>query len=373
MDISTLRETEEGGGKFFDGGKERPLLDILKDYGTTGVRLRLWNDPFDADGNSYLGGGCDIENLLATAKRAKSRGMSFMLDFHYSDFWTDPSRQLLPKAWRNKSLSETAGLVYEYTLKTLARCKSEGVYPDYVQIGNEITGGTLWPLGRVEYDETLKRRVGYESLAELLKAGVRGVTDSAGGGARPKVILHLERSGDNECYRDWFDNITRLGVEFDIIGLSYYPYWHGTLKELEYNMRDISARYGKDLMVVETSYAFTEEHFSKEPSAKLVISGNLPTGDAPPFPLTKDGQRGFIKALLETLSGIERSRGMYYWEPGWLPVPGSSWSSAGAREYMGESEKLGGNEWANQCLFDYQGRALPALGAVRDFAKKING
>jgi arabinogalactan endo-1,4-beta-galactosidase len=361
MDISTLEETERLGGKFYENGKEAPLYDIFKKHGVTSIRLRLWNDPFDEKGESYGAGGCDIETVLRTARRAVENGMNWILDFHYSDFWADPARQLIPKAWRGFTLEQMEKAVYEYTKEILARCKKEALYPSYVQIGNEITNGMLWPLGKVEYDKVTGEPISYVNLKRLLNAGVKAARESG----NVKIILHLEKSGDNVRYRQWFDAITAAGVDYDIIGVSYYPHWHGAMRDLKSNIEDISARYNKDVMIVETAYPFTNEHYADNPGVSLVISDKvtLPNGP-PPYPHTVEGQSNFLRDLAEMVKSIKRCKGMYYWETAWLPMKGSTWASEAARKYMNEEHKAGGNEWANQCLFDYKGNVLPAINEL---------
>ena len=225
VDISTLEETERLGGKFYENGNETPLFDILKKHGVTSIRLRLWNNPFDEKGENYGAGGCSIKTVINTAHRAVKYGMNWMLDFHYSDFWADPGRQLIPKAWQSYSLEQLEKIVYEYTKDTLARCKSEGLYPEYVQIGNEITNGMLWPVGKVDYNDA-GEPVCYGNMVRLLRAGVAAARESGD----VKIIFHLERSCDNKRYRQWFDAVTAAGVDYDIIGISYYPHWHGTMQ-----------------------------------------------------------------------------------------------------------------------------------------------
>ena len=363
MDVSTLEETERLGGKFYENGKEAPLFNILKNHGVTSIRLRLWNYPFDESGVSYGAGGCDIETVLRTARRAVENEMSWILDFHYSDFWADPARQLLPKAWRNFSIEQLEKAVYDYTKKILARCKREALYPRYAQIGNEITNGLLWPVGKVEYDKLTGGLSGYENMTRLLKAGVAAARESGD----VKIILHLEKSCDNARYRQWFDAVTAAGVDYDIIGVSYYPHWHGKMPELKNNLEDISERYNKDVMVVETAYPFTGKHYSEKPGVSLVINDNMklpPGANLPPYPYSEEGQSNFLRDLVKMVKSVKRCTGIYYWEPGWLAAEGSTWASEAAREYMGEEHKAGGNEWANQCLFDYKGNLLPAINEL---------
>ena len=362
MDLSTLEETERLGGKFYENGKEAALYDILKRHGVTSIRLRLWNDPFDEEGENYGGGGCDIEAVLREARRAVENGMNWILGFHYSDFWADPGRQLIPKAWQGLALEQLEKAVYEYTKDILARCKNEGLYPDYVQIGNEITNGMLWPVGKVDYDEVTGAPTSYANMTRLLKAGVTAARESG----NVKIILHLERSCDNVRYRQWFDAVTAAGVDYDIIGVSYYPHWHGTMQEVRHNLEDISARYDKDVMVVETSYPFTEKHYSGRPEVSLVINGEmtLPGGGALPYPFSVEGQSNFLRDLIKMVKSLKRCKGLYYWEPAWLALEGSTWATVVARKYIGEEDKAGGNEWANQCLFDYNGNVLPAINEL---------
>jgi len=361
MDISTLEETERLGGKFYENGKESPLFEILKRHGITSIRLRLWNDPFNEKGESYGAGGCDIETVLRTARRAAENKMNWILNFHYSDFWADPGRQLLPKAWRGFTPEQTEKAVYEYTKEILARCKKETLYPKYVQIGNEITNGTLWPIGKVEYDKD-GEPVSYENMTRMLKAGVSAARESG----NVKIILHLERSYDNARYRQWFDAVTAAGVDYDIIGISYYPHWHKSMREVKNNLEDISSRYNKDVMIIETAYPFTDKHYADIPGVSLAISDRimLADGSLPPYPYSVEGQSHFLRDLVKMVKSIKRCIGLYYWEPGWLPANGSTWSTESARKYINEEHKTGGNEWANQCLFDYKGNLLPAINEL---------
>jgi len=361
MDVSTLEETERLGGKFFENGKEAPLFDILKRHGVTSIRLRLWNNPCNEKGESYGAGGCDTETVLRTARRAVENGMNWMLDFHYSDFWADPAKQFIPKAWQGFTLEQTEKAVYEYTKEILARCKKEGLYPRYVQIGNEITNGMLWPLGKLDYDEVTGAPVNYGNLARLLKAGVAAARESG----NVKILLHLERPYDNERYRFWFDAVTAAGVDYDIIGISYYPHWHGAMQKIKFNLDDISTRYNKDVMIVETAYPFTDN--ADIPGVSLVVHGKqLFDGSPLPYPHSAEGQQKFLRDLVKMVKSVKRCKGIYYWEPGWLPVKGSTWSTESARKYLGEEHKSGGNEWANQCLFDYKGNVLPAINELKE-------
>lgn len=368
MDVSTLMDMEADGVSYYDGGQKGELLSILKANGVNSVRVRLWLDPYDANGETYGAGTCDLSRVIGIAKRAKALGMSFLLDFHYSDFWTDPEKQFLPKAWRDLSFEELQSAVRDYSEKTLAELARAGCLPDMIQVGNEITHGMLWPHGKLVRDGKGGYE-GYDRLCALLESaisGIKRITDCP-------LMIHLERSYDNAHYRNFFDELTARNVRFDAIGFSYYPYWHHGFAELAANMNDMAVRYGKDLYIAETAYAFTTEHFPGG-GKSLVIDGNFrpEAGQSLPFPLTPEGQRDYCRTLLELLVGVRNFKGIYYWEPAWIPSKNGTWASAGAREYIGARNAEGGNEWANQCLFDYDGNSLPALKEFEKFSDKYN-
>lgn len=366
-DISTLEDTEKQGGKFYHDGKEVVLDKFLLENGITSVRLRLWNNPYSADGTEYGGGTCDIEKTIRTAKRIKALGMSFMLDFHYSDFWCDPARQGIPKKWKNKSLTEMCEAIYSFTKETVTRFINEGAAPEYIQVGNEITNGMLWDMGKLDRSTPEAMKESFDRLALLIKAGTKAVRECT----NAKIIIHLEQSGKNELWREWFDNMTARGLDFDVIGASYYPLWHGSLENMKANFDDMISRYDKDIMIVETAYPFTTVHHNPE-CKKLMIDENftLEDGSKPVYSFTKEGQAKFIHDLIKTATEVKdgRCKGIYYWEPGWLPLKESTWATYSALKDISEEDKGIGNEWANQCLFDYGGNANPA---IYEFRQKV--
>jgi len=371
MDISSLEETENLGGKFFVNGEEGDLIDILSKNGINTARLRLWVNPYSEKGEPYGAGGCDLATVTRLAKRAIAKGMRILLDLHYSDFWCDPARQCMPKDWVNIDFNALCQQVYDYTCEILNSLKSDGVEPYMVQVGNEITNGMLWPMGKLTMSSEGMIHRGYDSLSRLINSGCKAVRDVSDA----KIMMHLERSHDNKVWREWFDEIIKRGADFDVIGASYYPFWHGGFEDLRTNLNDIIARYGKDIMVVETAYAFTTKHYDAVNNGiSLVVNESLKCADGsePRFPLTQEGRRDFIQELFSLVKNLDKGRGngVYYWEPGWLPVKGSTWATHEAREYMNETHKPGGNEWANQCIFDYEGNANIALDVFRKFAKK---
>ncbi len=358
MDVSTLIEEEMCGAKYYDGGRQGDLLEILKRYGANSVRLRLWNDPYDENGKPYGAGTNDIEKTVTLAKRAKALGLSVLLDIHYSDFWADPGKQTVPKAWAGYSEEELEKAVYEFTVESMERMKSEGVTPDMVQVGNEVTNGLLWPTGK---------KPEFDNIARYLNAGIRGVRAVD---KNIPVMIHLDNGGFNEMYVEWFDNFMKRCEPFEIIGFSYYPFWHGTMDELEYNMRDMAKRYGKELIVAEVSMGFSMEDYRKyEGLPKEQLKGMATKKELVEkleYPMTPEGQAKFMQDIMERIKNIPGGRGFYYWEPGWIPVKGCGWANEAALKYTGEKGP-GGNEWANQALFDYEGNVLPALEVIRDF------
>ena len=205
MDISMVKELEVSGASYYINGKQEDLFRILKECGTTMVRLRIWSDPFDEMGNSYGGGGNDLQTTIEIAGRTVENGMDFMLDFHYSDFWADPAKQIKPKAWQKLRGEALETAVYLHTVNTLKALKNHKLIPKMVQVGNEITKGLLWPDGYVEQTE---------NMARLLRAGIRGVREECPGAG---IVLHLDFGTNNELYRQWFDRIAPFALDYDVI------------------------------------------------------------------------------------------------------------------------------------------------------------
>jgi len=241
-DISHLPELESRGMKFYDtDGTEKDAIKILKDHGLNYIRLRIFNDPARDSGYSPKKGFCDLAHTLQMAKRVKAAGMKILLDFHYSDYWADPQHAYMPAAWRGKSFSEIKQAMYDYTKMVIQALKEQGTAPEMVQIGNEINHGMVWPDGSV---------TNLDNLAQLIYAGIQGVKAVS---PSTSIMLHIALGGQNDESKFFIDNMISRGVQFDVIGLSYYPKWHNTLADLEYNLDDLSHRYNKDVIVVEYS------------------------------------------------------------------------------------------------------------------------
>lgn len=360
IDISTYLEELAHGARYFDGDKEIDPLDAFLQNGVSLVRIRVWNDPKDENGAPYLGGGCDLQNFLQLAKRVTENGFGLLLDLHYSDFWADPGKQTIPKAWTNHDAAQLAEDVFAYTRDTIRAIRAAGIPLQLVQIGNEITNGMLWPAGRLT-ERADGGRDGYATLAKLLNAGARACRAES---PASQIVLHLERSNDGAVYQEFFSNMAEFGVDYDVIGASYYPYWHGTTEELFANL-NACKRFGKRIMVMELGYGFTLENYILQGgAARLVVDGDSVQsfGFAQHFPLTPAGQAAFVADFLlkARQNGLDA---VFYWEPLWIPGEGICWASAAGQAYIGESGKSTVNEWANQCLFDYTGHKLPACDA----------
>jgi arabinogalactan endo-1,4-beta-galactosidase len=352
-DVSMLKQMEDNGGRFFVNGAPQDGLAILRDHGVNWIRLRLWNDPTDAKGQPLGGGDNDLKTTVAIATRAKTLGFKFLLDFHYSDWWADPGKQNMPKAWVGMSLDQLKAALYDYTsgaIKTLAKA---GAMPDMVQIGNEINGGMMWPAGATSAQGT-GAIGGYDGLADLLKAGIKAVRDADPNAADPKtrarIVIHLANGGDNGLYRTVFDALTARNVDFDVIGLSYYSYWHGALAQLQSNMNDISGRYHKDVAVVETAYAYTLD--DSDLTTNLFGPNQVKDGGYLP---TVQGQATLVRDVIAAVAQVPGGRGLgvFYWEPDWYALKGAGWQTGA------------GDEWDNQAMFDQHGEALPSMYVFR--------
>lgn len=361
IDCSTQIEVNKKSPHYYYNGKEVEPISFLHEHnGVKSMRIRLWLDPYDEEGRPYGGGTVDYPTFKKLAKKAIDDGYDILLDLHYSDFWCDPAKQMIPKAWQGLSLEDTAKKLYEYTKDVLEKAKKDDIPISYIQIGNEITNGMLWPLGLLGPRKEGRVRDNYDGLATFLKAGLQAAKEAL---PSVKTIIHLERSHDIATYNEYFEEIISRGCEFDIIGISYYPYWHGTFDMVFANVDNLKERFHKPIWIVETGYGFTMAPFVLDGgfANNLIGDGFFSTPDTyMPYPLTYEGQRDFIRNLIK-LSAEHGVGAIYYWEPFWLPLPGLCWATKEGEEYVHETHKPTHNEWANQCLFDYEGKATPAL------------
>jgi len=347
VDISTALAVYENGGTYYDrDGIEKDLFVILAEAGVNYVRIRLWVDPFDENGNSYGGGGNDLETALKLASRAKAVGLGVCLDYHYSDFWADPGQQETPKAWADLSFTDLQTKVYDYTKETLEAFAAIDALPDMVQLGNEINSGMLHDLGKITAQPTSWTR-----LAAFLKQAAQAVDD-----VDPEIrtIIHLAQGASFSTFDNFFGKMEANSVPYDIIGLSYYSYWHGSLADFADNMNRISAKYGKPVCVMEMSYGFTNLPHDQ---ASNIYNATLE--DAGGYKTSLQGQASYMRDVIDAVANVPEGLGLgiFYWEPAWLPVEGAGWASVAS----GRTNVEGKSTWANQGLFSYSGKALPTL------------
>lgn len=292
-DLSFLKQAEDNGIQFKENGEVKPGMQIFADHGFNWIRLRLMHTP-----SAWTGGGTlpnDLDYTIAMAQQAKKYGMKFLLNYHYSDTWADPGKQHIPAAWVGKSQEELVKAVYDYTLETMRAFDDAGVYPDMVQVGNEITPGMLWPNGRISENP--------QGFIELLRAGVNGVLASVGPTSKPpQIMIHIDKGGDKVATKSFFDRIIAAGIPFDVIGQSYYPWWHGTLMDLRENLNFMALEYDKDIIVVEIAYNMEPREYRDKPA---------------PYPESPEGQVEFVNAVHEAVMATPNHRGIgvYWWEP----------------------------------------------------------
>lgn len=352
VDVSTLDMLEELGAKYYSDGVEGDALEILNNNGANYVRLKLWVDPYDAEGNPYGGGNNDFETTLSLAKRAEALDMGILIDFHLSDFWADPANQIKPKAWSDLSFDELKTTVHDYMQDTLNDFAAEGIVPDMVQVGNEISSGILHDDGKVENDEAQ-----FANLGQLLESAIAGVRSSAA--ADTRIILHLDQGGKNKLYTWWFGNLMNYvpDLDFDVIGLSYYPMWHGTMEGLQYNLNYLSSTYDKEVCVVETAYAWTTEDADED--GNVFIEGDQNIAG---YPATPEGQEAFITDLESIILNVPDNKGIgfFYWEPEWVPVEGGTYATQAGVDYKHDTVTPT-NTWDNMTLFDFEGNALSSM------------
>ena len=356
MDASCVPALEASGVKYYNyKGEEQDVFQTLAESGVNYIRVRVWNDPFDSAGRGYGGGNCDIDNAVEIGKRATKYGMKLLVDFHYSDFWADPGKQKAPKAWEGMSVAEKADALSAYTRDCLKKLKQAGVAVGMVQIGNETNSG-------------FAGENNWFILQQLYKAGSKAIRQ-----VFPKalVAVHFANPEKAGTFAYYAEKLAEYQVDYDVFASSYYPYWHGTLENLSNVLTDIHNKYGKKVMVMETSYAYT--------AGDTDFSGNTiseySTVDKP-YPYTVQGQADSLRDVIDTVSKIPGGIGVCYWEGTWITVGrasweanrikwetyGSGWATSFAGAYDPDAGKYyGGCSVDNQALFDAKGHPLPSL------------
>jgi len=299
-----------------DEGEAKPGLQIFKDHGYDWIRLRLFHTPTRLPN--------DLEYTIALAQAARAQGFKFLLNYHYSDTWADPQKQIMPAAWEGKSHEELVTAVFAYTRDTMKAFDAAGVFPEMVQIGNEVRPGMLWPDGKVPDN--------WQNFADLLQAGIRGVEAATGTNTPPRIMIHFDQGASRSRAKYFYDNLRTLGVEYDIIGLSYYPWWHGSLLDLRETLHFLATEYDKDIVLVEVAYCWRPTEYRDKPA---------------PFPETPDGQREFLDEVHRTVLATpnNRGKGIFWWEP----------AVAGRLR--------------NRGFFDDEGNALPVISVFDRFTR----
>ena len=359
MDASSVISLEKSGVKYYDfDGSEKDVFQILANAGINYIRVRVWVDPFDKDGHGYGGGNCDINTAIEIGKRANMYGMKLAVDFHYSDFWADPSKQMVPKAWKGLDYQEEMpNKLYEYTKESLEKLKAENIAVGMVQIGNEtnkyMCGTKIWA-----------------NICNLMNAGSKAVRE-----VYPKalVAVHFANPEKVTNYPDYAFRLDYYNVDYDVFGSSYYPYWHGSLENLSEVLSNISSTYNKKVMVLETSYAYTSDN--TDFYGNTISDGGAFTKA---YPFTIQGQANSVRNVIDTIKNHTIGGcGVFYWEGTWISVGTSSWEensqkweqygSGWATSYASEYDPAdagkyyGGCAVDNQAFFDQNGKALESL------------
>lgn len=363
MDASAVLSVEKSGAKYYGyDGKEQDVFETLAESGVNYIRLRVWNDPYDENGNGYGGGDNDVVTAIELGKRATQYGMKVNIDFHYSDFWADPKRQHAPKAWEGMSADEKADALYDFTKESLTQILDAGVDVGMVQVGNEINNG-------------MSGETDVPAVMGLLSAGSRAVREIADSyGKDIRIVLHYTNIEDNEEVDTMAANVKEYGVDYDIFGLSYYPFWDGTNENMQNVAKNIMDRYGKKVVIAETSYCYTEKDGDGFGNSFDGIEDAV-DGYAP----TVQSQATMIRDICAAANEVG-VLGVFYWEGTWIPVGsedqdnsalwekyGSGWASSYSAEYDPDDAGLyyGGCSWDNQAMFDFTGHPLPSLNVFR--------
>ena len=363
MDASAVLALENSGVKYYNfDGEEQDVFMTLAQAGVNYIRLRVWNDPYDENGNGYGGGNNDVATAIALGQRATKYGMKVCIDFHYSDFWADPKKQFVPKAWEGMDIEEKSDALYNFTLESLTQLLDAGVDVGMVQIGNEINNG-------------MSGETDVANVRKLLTAGSKAVREAAANsGKEILVAVHYTNIDDMKKLDTLLTGLQVKEIDYDIVGLSFYPYWHGTIEDLKNAIIHIRDTYGKKVYVAENAYCYTAE--DGDGSANSVEgTDDLAEG----YTASVQGQANEVRdvCVAASESGAE---GIFYWEGTWIPVGpadadnsdlwekyGSGWASSYASGYdpKDAGQYYGGCSWDNQAMFDFTGHPLASLNVFK--------
>ena len=363
MDASAVLALENSGVKYYNfDGEEQDVFMTLAQAGVNYIRLRVWNDPYDENGNGYGGGNNDVATAIALGQRATKYGMKVCIDFHYSDFWADPKKQFVPKAWEGMDIEEKSDALYNFTLESLTQLLDAGVDVGMVQIGNEINNG-------------MSGETDVANVRKLLTAGSKAVREAAANsGKEILVAVHYTNIDDMKKLDTLLTGLQVKEIDYDIVGLSFYPYWHGTIEDLKNAIIHIRDTYGKKVYVAENAYCYTAE--DGDGSANSVEgTDDLAEG----YSASVQGQANEVRDVCAAANEAG-AEGVFYWEGTWIPVGpadadnsalwekyGSGWASSYASGYdpKDAGQYYGGCSWDNQAMFDFTGHPLASLNVFK--------
>lgn len=369
-DLSSYVALKESGVVFKDENgnalSDEDFFRMLYQGGTNWVRIRIWDDPYDGNGNGYGGGNSDLAKAKIIGKLATDAGMRVLIDFHYSDFWADPSKQDAPKAWEGLTLEQKEQKVYEYTLNNLNALKAAGVDVGMVQVGNETNNGICGEKG-------------WENMSKLFNAGSKAVREFD---KNCLVALHFA-DPSSSAFPGYAAQVDNYKVDYDVFAASYYPFWHGTTENLTNILTNVANTYGKKVMVAETSWVTTWEdgdgHENTAPRTTQTLQ----------YPVSVQGQADEMRDVINAVNLVNSNAagnpaiGVFYWEPAWISPYyvyngktidqglynknkqlwekyGSGWATSYSAEYdpTDAGRWYGGSAVDNQAWFDFNGQAL---------------
>ena len=328
VDLSMLKQVEDNGGLFYDNVNQIDPIQEFNSKGINTVRLKIWH-------NSLLNYN-DLESVLEIAERVKNADLDLLLDFHYSDTWADPSNQNKPAAWENLNFDTLCDSIEQYSRYVITKLKNQNTLPKYVQIGNETDCGFLWPDGYVCGESN--NDIQWNKLRDLFMHAIEGVNTALDFEDSLKIISHVSSGGN------WFfGNLLEEDIPIDILAISYYPMWHGTLADLNQNINMLATQFGKPVLVVETAYPFTLS-WNDNTNNILGLETQLLDG----YEASEEGQFSFLYDLISLVHDNDFGYGICYWAPDWI------------------STSQFGSPWENQALFDFDGQLLDAVSVFDD-------